>query len=447
MPTQLHDNTYSNDRRSACPGLFRMTSALDGHICRIKLPLGRITCDQANEIARFSHNYGNGIIELTIRSNLQLRGVKSENREKLIDELLACGLGPLLAEGDDVRNVMVNPTAGIDASLLTDTTYLGYDLLQILQLTPRYHLLSPKFSLLLDGGEACAMTTHASDIWLSACNDGKDYAFGFTSIPDQSDFLIKKSDAQAFTTVCLDTFLTLAEKYNVSRMKQLLKHIDCNDLIAEIKSRFNGVIKTQYWQRQQPKNFAHLGIHPQNDPHKNYVGAMPALGRMTPQDMRTVSALCIEAGSDHLCLTPWQGFIIPNLTAERATYALRRLEMAGFAVKNTDIAANIRACSGSKGCASAMSDTQADAKQLAQLLGEQAIPFIHITGCAKSCASLSPLPVTLLATRPEHYDLFLQDKTGRSRFGRLLASNITIQDAARLLQQHNLSKNTEPRNV
>jgi len=34
-----------------------------------------------------------------------------------------------------------------------------------------------------------------------------------------------------------------------------------------------------------------------------------------------------------------------------------------------------------------------------------------------------------------YYDLFLQDKAGPSRFGRLLASNITIDEAAKLLNK------------
>ena len=424
-----------------------MTSALDGHICRIKLPLGRITCAQAEEIARLSEQYGNGIIELTIRSNLQLRGVKPENREALTEALLACGLGPLKAEGDDVRNVMVNPTAGIDANQLTDTTQLATDLLRILQLTPRYHALSPKFSLLIDGGEACAITTHASDIWLSACADGEHFAFGFASTPLQSAYLIKTNDALGFVSACLDTFLTLAGQFNISRMKQLLAHISGEEWMAAIEKQFSGLIQTDHWQRQEAKAFAHLGQHAQSDETQNYIGATPFLGRLSPHEMQKLGMIALTAGSDYFCLTPWQSFIIPNIDAIKAPALLQQLHDAGFTSESHAIAANIRACSGSKGCGSALADTQEDAKQLAQLIGQQTMPFIHLTGCAKSCASLSAMPVTLLATKPQHYDLFLQDKTGRSRFGTLLASNITIQDAAKLLQQHPISKNTGTGNV
>lgn len=447
MPANLPNKTHTSDRRSACPGLFRMTSALDGHICRIKLPLGRITCKQADEIARLSHEYGNGILELTIRSNLQLRGVREDQREKLIVALLECGLGPLLPEGDDVRNVMVNPTAGIDRSQMLDTTKLAQQLLQILQLTPRYHTLSPKFSLMIDGGEACAMTTHPSDIWLSACDDGQYYAAGFASTPNQSGILIKIDEVQSFITTCLDVFLTLAEQFSISRIKQLFVHITRGDFIEILEQHFNGQMKIAPWRRHRSKDFAYLGQHQQKTPQKNYVGVMPVLGRLSPEEMQKISTICQSAGSDYFCLTPWQSFLIPNIDTKKAPNILKALQEMGFASQHTDITANIRACSGSKGCAAALADTQSDARQLALLLGDVSIPNIHLTGCPKSCAAFNAMPVTLLATKPHHYDLFLQDKTGRSRFGRLLASDIKVHDAAQLLQQHRMPKPTGTGNV
>src|SRR5699024_9302871 len=106
---------------------------------------------------------------------------------------------------------------------------------------------------------------HASDIWLSACADGEHYAFGFASTPLQSAYQIKTSDALAFVSACLDTFLTLAEQFNISRMKQLLVHISHEEWMTAIEKQFSGLIQTDHWQRQAAKAFAHLGQHAQSD--------------------------------------------------------------------------------------------------------------------------------------------------------------------------------------
>ena len=69
------------DRRFACPGLFRMPLANDGGICRIKLPLGRLTSEQIDGIADAAETFSRGYVELTTRANVQIRAVaKTTNR-------------------------------------------------------------------------------------------------------------------------------------------------------------------------------------------------------------------------------------------------------------------------------------------------------------------------------------------------------------------------------
>jgi sulfite reductase beta subunit-like hemoprotein len=63
---------------------------------------------------------------------------------------------------------------------------------------------------------------------------------------------------------------------------------------------------------------------------------------------------------------------------------------------------------------SALADTQTDGKRLATCSGA-GNKQVHITGCAKSCAALAPLPHTLLARSTGRYDLYAQEtfrKTG-----------------------------------
>ena len=59
-----------------CPSAFRPMLSGDGLIMRIKPPFGRLSPDQLQTIATLSKNYGNGIIDVTSRANLQIRGVQ-----------------------------------------------------------------------------------------------------------------------------------------------------------------------------------------------------------------------------------------------------------------------------------------------------------------------------------------------------------------------------------
>ncbi|MCF5292678.1 precorrin-3B synthase, partial [Pseudomonas syringae] len=143
-------------RPSACPGLLRIVPALDGGICRIKLAGGVISSVQAMAVAEAARTYAQGIIEATNRANLQIRGIGADH-DGLIGALMAAGLGPANPASDDVRNLMLSPTAGLDPQMLFDARPLAAQILDALEHHPRFHELSPKFALSLDAGEALVM--------------------------------------------------------------------------------------------------------------------------------------------------------------------------------------------------------------------------------------------------------------------------------------------------
>ena len=75
-----------------CPSSLRPMESGDGYIVRIKPAFGRVTRAQLEKIAHLADQFGNGIIELTNRANLQLRGVSMVDHPALIDALVLAGL-------------------------------------------------------------------------------------------------------------------------------------------------------------------------------------------------------------------------------------------------------------------------------------------------------------------------------------------------------------------
>ena len=58
-----------------CPGALRPMASGDGLVLRVRAPNGRLEPDQARRIAELARRHGNGLIDLTSRANLQLRGL------------------------------------------------------------------------------------------------------------------------------------------------------------------------------------------------------------------------------------------------------------------------------------------------------------------------------------------------------------------------------------
>jgi precorrin-3B synthase len=425
-------NTEPSDRRNACPGLSRMVMARDGAIARIKLPLGRVKADQVFALAEIAEEFATPAVELSIRSNFQLRAIAPENWEQAVTALYQAGFGADNPAADDIRNVMVSPTAGIDRDQMCDVTPLALQLLTTLENNTDYHALSPKFSFQIDGGEACAIVSHPGDIWLTATDDGRHFAFGFASPPDGTALgRIEADHALPLVEAVLRMFL--ARFKDVARMKQLFEVIAVEEFLNELTASLPFPIEpASHWQRREPRARAHLGAHIQAD-GRFYIGAMPLLGRLDTTQLRALSALSQNVSGGEIRLTPWQGVVLPNVDAANCDDAIRQLHALGLATDAQASQSRLRSCTGSKGCASALSDTQADAKELALLLEGDSAEVVHLTGCTKSCAALAPLPHTLLARASGRYDVFFADKAGPSRFGRLLATDVTIDAAARLI--------------
>jgi len=385
-------------RASACPSLYRLAPARDGFIARIRLPLGQLAPEAARAVAAAARRFGNGTIEITSRANLQVRGLAEANGAAFAEMLFASGLGADPA-AEDVLNVMVAPTHGREA--LIDTGPLAKLLLDLLRGTPRYHALSPKFSIGLDGGEAAMPRAHPHDLWLRAV-DAENYALGLASSPlAQPLGAVPTAGAEKAVAALLDQVVA----GGFTRMRDLLA--------------------------QQRPNLAGLGpipALPDADAGAmplgisgRIVGARPPLGRLTPDMLEAL------AGFDgEVRLTPWQSVLLVDAADPDA--ALRTFSDLGFAVTSTAPLAQMIACSGSSGCRSGRADTLGDAPVLAEQLDR---PMkIHLSGCEKSCAAARALPVTLVAVAPGRYDLYCEDSEAQNRFGRRIGAGLGLGEIA-----------------
>jgi len=100
------------DKRT--PGKFMM---------RMRIPNGIINADLMRFYADVVEPYGPdlGVIDITTRQNIQLRGVVLEDAPAIIDGLHARGQTSFHSALDNVRNMVGSPLAGIDDQEMVDT--------------------------------------------------------------------------------------------------------------------------------------------------------------------------------------------------------------------------------------------------------------------------------------------------------------------------------------
>jgi ferredoxin-nitrite reductase len=133
-------------------------------MARLRIPAGILKTFQARELARISTELTTGYIQITTRSNIQLRQIEPRNAPALLSRIQGIGLHTRGAGADNVRNITTNPTAGLDPCELIDTLPFCQELAQVIINNREFYDLPRKFNIAFDGGGLISSLEETNDI-------------------------------------------------------------------------------------------------------------------------------------------------------------------------------------------------------------------------------------------------------------------------------------------
>ncbi|TIV30199.1 MAG: precorrin-3B synthase, partial [Mesorhizobium sp.] len=158
-------NAFS--RRGACPALSAPMQTGDGLMVRLNPVTGGLAPNLLIRLGESALRHGNGIMEVTARGSLQIRGLSAESARMLAAEVDALGI--------EVRTgvpVETGPLAGIDPQEVADPRPLAERLRAAIEEAGLTARLGPKVSVLVDGGGQLTMDAVAADVRLKAVRAG-----------------------------------------------------------------------------------------------------------------------------------------------------------------------------------------------------------------------------------------------------------------------------------
>jgi precorrin-3B synthase len=417
----------------------------DGLIVRVRPQHARISASDLAAIARLARSAGNGIIELTRRGNLQLRGVSASSWPALCAELCARGLARPTPEEDAHPSLFVCPLSGLDPRCPALET-LADELLDVL----RKHIAGGRNQRVLaepHQAEAAATAAPSLPDKFAVVLSGGSHSSGALSAdihvrlhpshPDQADLLVAGSIDGADRATLLGSCAASAAPDALRALLQALtahppERRRMRDAVAADLAALRGALRpfvVDAGRREAGWGAPEVGYHTGLSDWFGY--ALP-FGSASAEDWAALARISERLGSGELRFTPTRHVLVVGVHPEHRRALVELGQRRSFGVRQPPRALELVACSGSPACGSAHGETRALARRLGKLLGGRALDrgTVHVSGCEKSCARQEAADVTLVHTADG-----LRLGFGRDVAGTLLTRPISLDVALQQLSQ------------
>ena len=395
-------------RRGACPSIADPMPTGDGLLARL-MPPAPMSLETFIALCDASQIHGNGVMEITQRGSLQVRGLSSGSAIPFARTATALGLR---AEGEPA--ILASPLFGLDAQESVDLSLFSAALRAQLTCGPDAKATGPKVSVLIDGGGALHLDGVPADLRLRVDNASRFHLSmagdAATSVslgwvePDRAIPAI----AQVLTAV--------ANRGRHARARDFVNDTDMDAL----RSSLAGVLVAGPPPPPRPRAEP-IGTHRMND-GRVARGIAPAFGYGEAGMLKKLADTAARCGAASIRPAPGRALLIIGLTPAAADELTAMAAADGWVVQPDDARRHIVACAGAPACASAALSTRQLAPAIAQAVNRllDGSVTIHVSGCAKGCAH--PGAAALTVVGPDR--LVVEGRAGDVPCGGISLSNL-----------------------
>lgn len=338
------------------------------------------------QIARLATRYGNGIVEITARGNLQLRGLTQDTVPGLGVALDEAGIA--LATGLAIE---IPPLSDVDT--LADPRPFADALRSALSERQPGLMLAPKLAVILDGGGRFHLCDQSADVRARAIVHKGEIVWELGAGGTQNSATrLAAIDGQNLVGALLIVLTALHDLGPRARGRDL----DCDALTEQLAGLSRGDVPPCPRQSSSP---VAIGLHTLKQ-GQTVLGLRPAFGQIGGDVLASFADGLALHHDANVRLCPDHGLLVTGLSAQACADLRGIAAGSGFHVDAKDPALRIAACAGRGACRSGLIDT----KDSAQVMMRAAPGLfdgslsVHLSGCVKGCARPSAAVLTLVGS-------------------------------------------------
>lgn len=372
-------------RRGACPSLAAPMATGDGLLVRLRPQAPGLSPAEWMTMAGLARRTGNGLLEVTARGNLQIRGLTAESAAPLAEGLQAAGI-----ETRTGTAIEVPPLSGLDPSETADATELAEAIRQGIAGHVPPLALAPKLAITVNGGGCFNLSTASADIRLDAVKAEGGVLWRLALAGDAGSAKpVALLPEEAAAARVMDLLCALSQRGGHARGRDIAPDIEGSGDGAGPEAGFPAPVR--------PAGVIRSGA-------LLVLALRLAYGRIHADELEALMAGLQRLGATEIRLAPDHALLVLGLTEETVEAAAALAGAQGLITSPSDPAHFISACPGTGFCAAARINTRQLAERLisAASAAEPGVLDgscrVHVSGCSKGCAHPQAAALTVTGT-------------------------------------------------
>ena len=359
----------------------------DGLLVRLTPAGATIRPEALMTLCTAAHSHGNGVIEITSRGSIQIRGLTEASVQRF-----AAAVGAIDIALSDDPPVLCDPLAGLDPEEVLDAAAIAAELRVAIAAEAFAADLGPKISVVIDGGGALHLGAVPADVRLRAQVSGERVGFQVAVGGDAATAtLVGAVAVEHALEAALGMLRVIAARGQAARARDIV----ATDDTAAFRRAIDHILVDLAPSSVRPPADP-IGTHALRD-GRVAVGFGLAFGHVDSTTVAELARAAERAGASGLRTAPGRALLVVGLGADGASHLTDIAARLGLIVDAQDPRRQVVACAGAPICAAAEIPSRALAPSLASNATSGAkAPTVHVSGCAKGCACPRAAPLTIV---------------------------------------------------
>ncbi len=344
---------------------------------RVRFPAGGVYPGQMRKLAAVSREFGNGILHVTTRQDIQVHSVPLDSIHPALVELAEADLSTKGGGGNTVRNVTACYSAGVCADEAFDVTPYSVALTEFLLPDPLSYQLPRKYKLCFSGcSKDCAGATVNDVGFIAKEQDGKQ---GFSvhvaggmgaksSVARPFEDFIPAGEIHLLAEAVKRVFDKNGNRKNKhkARLRFVMEKVGLEKFRELYEAELEEVRK-EYPATIEVREVAHnekalegassdaaescgYNVHAQKQDGYFMVDIPLALGDISADTLEKLSDVVDAYGEGMLRTTQWQNIVLRWVRAEDIAPICEKLAELGLETCDAPVLDNMIACAGASTC-------------------------------------------------------------------------------------------------